>query len=219
MTNDDVAPIDFGEGAGNIQNPLDRRGEYSVSQDDYPNAFGTSFTYELPFGPNKRFLNKGGLVGGLVGGWQVAGFVQRQSGAPLSVKGNTSLSQFGFSVVRANYMPGQNVYLANSGSFDPATNRYLNADAFSNPGAFQFGNTSRVLNWVRGPRIDSESLSLQKQIVITEQVKAVLRADATNPFNFVRWTNPNTSITDANYGRISNSQSDRVIQLSASVTF
>jgi hypothetical protein len=219
MTNDDVAPIDFGEGAGNIQNPLDRRGEYSVSQDDYPNAFGTSFTYELPFGPNKRFLNKGGLVGGLVGGWQVAGFVQRQSGAPLSIKGNTSLSQFGFSVVRANYMPGQNVYLANSGSFDPATNRYLNADAFSNPGAFQLGNTSRVLNWVRGPRIDSESLSLQKQIVITEQVKAVLRADATNPFNFVRWTNPNTSITDANYGRISNSQSGRVIQLSASVTF
>jgi hypothetical protein len=67
--------------------------------------------------------------------------------------------------------------------------------------------------------IASEALSLQKQIPIAERVKAVLRADATNPFNFVRWTNPDTNISDANYGVISNSQSGRVMQLSLSVTF
>ncbi len=219
MTNDDVAPIDLGEGAGNIQNPLNRRGEYSVSQDDYPNSFGTSFTVELPFGPGKYLLNRGGVVGRIVGGWQVAGFIQRQSGAPLSISGNTSLSQFGFPVARANYVYGQNVYLTNSGAFDPAKNRYLSASAFTNPAAFQLGNTGRVLNWVRGPMIESESLSLQKQIAVAERVKAVLRADATNPFNFVRWSNPNVSITDSNYGVITATPAGRVIQLSLSVTF
>ena len=219
MTNDDVSPIDFGQGPGNVQNPLNRKGEYSVSQDDYPNSFGISFSYELPFGQGKPVLNRGGVLNRIVGGWQIAGSVQRQSGAPLSISGNTSLSQFGFPVVRANYVGGQNVYLTNTGAFDPAQDRYLRASAFSNPAAFQLGNTARVLAWVRGPLIQSEALSLQKRITIAERVRAVLRADAINPFNFVRWTNPNTSITDANYGRISNSQAGRVIQLSLSVNF
>ena len=219
MTNDDVSPIDFGQGPGNVQNPLNRRGEYSVSQDDYPNSFGISFSYELPFGQGKPVLNRGGLLNRIVGGWQVAGSVQRQSGAPLSISANTSLAQFGFPVVRANYVGGQSAYLTNTGAFDPAQDRYLRASAFSNPAAFQLGNTGRVLAWVRGPLIQSEALSLQKRITIAERVRAVLRADATNPFNFVRWTNPNTSITDANYGRISNSQAGRIIQLSLSVNF
>jgi hypothetical protein len=219
MTNDDVAPIDLGEGAGNIQNPLNRMGEYSVSQDDYPNAFRVSFSYRLPFGPGKQFLNHGGFLGRAVGGWEVAGSVQRQSGPPLSITANTSLSQFGFPTIRANYVGGQDVYSTYSGSFNPATDRYLNSSAFSNPAAFQFGNTGRVLNWVRGPQLNSEALSLQKNIAITERISSVLRADATNPFNIVRWSNPNTSITNASYGVISGSQAARIIQLSLSLQF
>ncbi len=104
MTNDDVAPIDLGEGAGTIQNPLNRRGEYSVSQDDYPNAFRVTATYQLPFGPHGHFLKNGAVVGWLVGGWELAGSVLRQSGPPLSISGNTSLSQFGYPTVRASYV-------------------------------------------------------------------------------------------------------------------
>jgi hypothetical protein len=96
---------------------------------------------------------------------------------------------------------------------------YLNPGAFANPAAFQFGNTGRVLNWVRGPQLNSEALSLQKNILITERLKSVLRADATNPFNIVRWSNPNTSITSSSYGVISGSQPGRVIQLSLSLEF
>ena len=187
-----LRPSILGEGAGNIQNPLNRMGEYSVSQDDYPNAFGTSFSYELPWGPGRHFLRGNGVFNRLIGGWQVAGFVQRQSGQPLSITGNTSLSQFGFPTVRANYVGGQNVYPSNNSAFDPAVNRYLNVSAFTNPAAFQLGNTGRVLAWVRGPLVQSESLSLQKSFTIVERLRTVLRADATNPFNFVRWSNPNT---------------------------
>jgi hypothetical protein len=219
LTNDDVAPIDLGEGAGTIQNPLNRRGEYSVSQDDYPNAFRVTFTYQLPFGPGGRFLNQGRALGRVVGGWELAGSVQRQSGPPLSISGNTSLSQFGYPTVRASYVSGQNVYGSYSGSFNPAIDRYLNSAAFVNPAAFQLGDDSRVLSWVRGPAANNEALSLQKSIRITERVKSVLRADATNPFNVVRWSNPNTSITSASFGAISGSQAARVMQLSLTVNF
>jgi hypothetical protein len=219
LTNDDVAPIDLGEGAGTIQNPLNRRGEYSVSQDDYPNAFRVTFTYQLPFGPGGRFLNQGGVLGRIVGGWELAGSVQRQSGPPLSISGNTSLSQFGYPTIRASYVPGQHVYGSNLGSFNPAVDRYLNSGAFVNPAAFQLGDDSRVLSWVRGPATNNEALSLQKSIRITERVKSVLRADATNPFNVVRWSNPNTSITSASFGAISGSQAGRIMQLSLTVNF
>ncbi len=219
LTNDDVAPIDLGEGAGSIQNPLNRRGEYSVSQDDYPNAFRVTFTYQLPFGPHQHFLKQGHIASSLAGGWELAGSVLRQSGPPLSISGNSSLSQFGFPTIRASYVPGQNVYGTYSGAFNPATNRYLNANAFFNPAAFQFGTDARVLSWVRGPAANSEALSLQKSFNVTEHVKSQFRADATNPFNVVRWSNPNTSITSASFGAISGSQSARVIQLSLTVTF
>lgn len=48
---------------------------------------------------------------------------------------------------------------------------------------------------------------------------SVLRADAANPFNIVRWSNPNTSITSAGFGVISGSQAARVVQLSLTVSF
>ncbi len=218
MTNDDFAPIDLGEGPGNIQNPLNRAGEYSVSQDDYPNTFGVSFSYALPFGTGKRLLARRRAIGALISDWQVAGSVQRQSGQPLSITAGTALAQFGFPVVRANYVYGQKVYLQSS-NFDPARNPYLNPSAFSSPGTFQFGNTGRVLNWVRGPMMASEALSIQRKIALTESLRAVLRVDATNPFNLVRWTNPNTNISDANFGAVTAAQPGRVVQLSLELSF
>ena len=95
----------------------------------------------------------------------------------------------------------------------------LNSSAFFNPSAFQLGTDARVLSWVRGPAANSEALSIQKNITVTERIKSVLRADATNPFNIVRWSNPNTSITSASFGVISGSQAARVIQLSLTISF
>jgi len=47
----------------------------------------------------------------------------------------------------------------------------------------------------------------------------VVRADATNPFNFVRWSNPTTSITSSNFGKVTGASAGRVVQLNATVEF
>ncbi len=107
--------------------------------------------------------------------------------------------------------------MTNPSDFDPARDRYLNAKAFAAPSTFQLGNTARGLDWVRGFSQKSESLSLAKLIPISEKVRAVLRADAQNPFNFVRWNNPTTTITDAAFGKVLGSAAGRTIQLSATV--
>src|SRR5205807_2109660 len=56
----------------------------SVSVQDIPNTLVLSYLYELPFGKGKYFLNHGGLVNELIGGWQVGGIQRYQSGSPIS---------------------------------------------------------------------------------------------------------------------------------------
>ena len=46
--------------------------------------------YELPWGPNKRWLNEG-LLGKIIGGWQLSGIFVAQSGTPLNITGNGTL--------------------------------------------------------------------------------------------------------------------------------
>jgi hypothetical protein len=43
-----------------------------------------NYLVELPFGQNRRYLNYGGVVDKLVGGWQLGGIHRYQSGVPLS---------------------------------------------------------------------------------------------------------------------------------------
>jgi hypothetical protein len=218
MTNDDVAATDLGEGPGLVQNPADPRNEYSVSMDDLPNRFGVSFAYDLPFGPSKPFFKRGGVVGRIIGGWQIAGSIQRMSGAPLAISSpNASLIPLGFNV-RANSVPGQPTRL-HANHFDPNTDLYLNPSAFTAPGPWELGNTSRTLDGTRGPIQASDLLSLQKQFQIRERLEIALRADASNPFNIVRWNNPDTTLTDSNFGKITGSAEGRIMQLSLSIKF
>src|SRR5262249_18830816 len=90
----------------------------------------------------------------------------------------------------------------NPRDFDPAKDRYLNRSAFATPASFAIGDTARANDWARGWTQKSESLSVIKDIRIKESVRAELGADIINPFNFVRWGNPNTDITSGNFGKV-----------------
>jgi hypothetical protein len=69
---------------GVLQNPFDRRSFRSISPNNAPHVFVVNYLLELPFGKSKHFLNHGGLVDRLVGGWQFSGINRYQSGTPLS---------------------------------------------------------------------------------------------------------------------------------------
>ena len=56
-----------------------------MSLNDYPDNLVISYSYELPFGPGKKFLNQGGAIGKIVGGWKFSGIQQYQSGAPQEI--------------------------------------------------------------------------------------------------------------------------------------
>jgi hypothetical protein len=61
-------------------NPIDTRPWYGLSQNDRTFRFATSSICQLPFGGGRKVLNQGDVVSAIVGGWQVQGVYQLQSG-------------------------------------------------------------------------------------------------------------------------------------------
>jgi hypothetical protein len=69
---------------GVLQNPFDPESFRSISPNNAPHVLVINYLIELPFGKNRRYLNRGGAVDKIVGGWQLNGIHRYQSGVPLS---------------------------------------------------------------------------------------------------------------------------------------
>jgi hypothetical protein len=72
--------------------------EYARSPFDQAHTFHFSGIYELPFGKGKRWLNQGGVVDKVIGGWQLTSLVTINTGAPISITDpRGTLNRAGFS--------------------------------------------------------------------------------------------------------------------------
>lgn len=77
-----------GVGQTNFDPVLDNRNlalEYQRADYDAAHVFNLNALYELPFGKGKHFLNQGGAVDKVLGGWQVTSIVQIATGAPFMI--------------------------------------------------------------------------------------------------------------------------------------
>ncbi len=194
----------------------------TYSGDSPPSTFVLNASYDLPFGPRKKFLNSSNpAVVAVIGGWNLAGYVRYTDGSAMSFSASNNLSTLGYGAKFANYVAGVPIFgTTDPRSFDPAVSRYFApAGAFVTPPLYQFGNTAPTLDWVRGFTQKAESVSMGKTFPIKERLRAEFRMDVNNPFNFVRWNNPNTSITSANYGQVTSAADGRKVQLYLTVEF
>ena len=77
-------------------NPINRHADYSVQPDTRVHDFRTNGTFALPVGLSKMFFGKtSGTVARIIEGWQAGWIVNLNTGAPLTVTGNTSLYNIG----------------------------------------------------------------------------------------------------------------------------
>ena len=90
-------------GAAGPQNPYDMGSEYSLANVDTPLRWSTGFTFELPFGKNKKFLGTSKALDYAVGGWSVNAVSVYQSGFPMQITQSTNNnSVFGYASQRPN---------------------------------------------------------------------------------------------------------------------
>jgi hypothetical protein len=169
------------------ENSLCRSCEYGPSTFNVPNRFVMSILYRLPFGKGQRFLNHGGIVNHVVGGWQLSTITTAQSGSVTETSAWDSAG-VGFSPHgnRLSCLVGVDKVLSN-----PNQNGWYNSAAFSNPVAGTFGNCSR--NNLRGPKQVNIDFSTIKDFPIREGHALQFRMEMFNAPNHVQLGNPSSS--------------------------
>jgi hypothetical protein len=184
------------------------------------------FVYQLPFGRG-RALNPGNTVlRAVLSDWQVSGITTYRSGTGF---GNiaAACNLPGAGGCYADFNPNFSGPVRINGDYRVTdrmgndTTVFLDRNAFQNPAAFTYGNTPRSLVYkLHNPPDYNQNLSLRREFPIHESWRFAIQMDTFNTFNWVNWGNPNTNITNANFGRItSQGNSPRVVQFNARLTF
>jgi len=167
-----------------------------------------SWIFELPFGPNRAFLNRGGIGAKLLGEWQLSGSGTIMSGAPFTpiVRGAfTDVSQGVNGTLRAD-LTGQPIQIGN-----PGIAGWFNTAAFVVPPAGQFGDAGR--NIIIGPGQVNFTMALDKNITLRESQAFDIRFAATNVFNTPVLTSIDATVNSPTFGRVIGAGSMRKIQM------
>jgi hypothetical protein len=134
----------------------------------------------------------------VVKGWSLRGVFRYASGIPIPVPtAQSNLNAYLWRNTTANRVPGQPLFLQNLDCkcFDPNKQLVLNKDAWVDPVAGQYGDTSPYLNDYRYQRRPKESASLAKTMKIRERYRIDFRAEFFNIFN--RTVTPNPTYNNA----------------------
>jgi hypothetical protein len=195
------AMSDNGFGAGeypHIQNYSCIKCSYSSTDIDVRHAFSANSIYDLPFGRGKRFLNNGGFVAKVVGGWSLSGIASASSGRALDILVDRSPEEMPDGVTRnqrPDLVPGMSIYPAHQ-----TINNWFNAAAFVKPAPGTWGTVGR--NVGRGPGYYEIDTALEREMPITERLALKFRAEAFNVLNHPIYGDPATDISSSSFGVI-----------------
>ena len=199
---------------------------WALSSFDVTHIMVINYMYELPI-----LRNRNNLAGKLLGGWQVSGITQFQSGTPCTAAVNTDYAGVGMDgnfndcggggqLWAMNGSPSVLGNFAAGGNSDPRlwfqTKNPDGSPIFTAPakGTFVTGPASR--DFVHNPGFQNWNVGLFKQFSITERTGFQFRAEAFNVFNHPNLAgagfNPNNLAT---FGKVTNKTGDvRNLQLS-----
>jgi hypothetical protein len=210
---DQVAFAAFATGAADTAN---RAIAKALTVQDIPHNVAVNFIYELP--------TPDGMTGAaqkILGGWQIGTIFAYRSGQPLSIGGGPSLPLFG-GPNRPNRVVGQDVKSGvDPGSFDPATDNYLNRAAFSQPAPFTFGTGARREPHARGFSFYNTDFNIIKRTYFGETANVEFRFETFNLFNQVVFGNPNTNWNSLTaFGTVGGqANARRIVQLGLKINF
>src|SRR5918994_7364276 len=159
----------------------------AIADHDRTHVFNARGIVELPFGPGRQWLNGGGFIAAIVGGWQLNNIVSLRSGTPFTVTASaTALNSASITQNPADRVKDEVKILGGIGRenawFDPL------AFAPLPPGEVRLGNSG--FNSMRGPGRAQWDMGLFRQINVGRQANVQLRIEAFNLTNTPHFSNP-----------------------------
>jgi hypothetical protein len=165
--------------------------------------------YDIPW-----LADRQGVMGAVLGGWQLASVVNIRSGEPLRI---TQAS--GIANSRPDYNGGNQI-------FDNwrDTLQYLDRNAYTlvptsavTRATIRPGNQNS--SQVRGPGRRRVDLTIAKAFRLPGQMNLQVRFESFNVFNWRQYNNPNTTVTSPTFGQITSVASTRTGQIGLRLTF
>jgi hypothetical protein len=216
---------------------------------DITHTYNANWVWEIPFGQGRRWMNGGGFMEYLAGGWDLSGFLRIRSGEVVNlISGRGTINRGGSrALTNTVHLTGIDIpELQNkTGSFRDAQGRVILFDHrliadgggmesryFANPAMLEAGSLG--LSPVSGPWYASLDLGVRKSfpIPVTEDARLQLRFDFFNSLNRTNFavTNKGIGITGLGvtnshnpnsplFGQISSAFSPRVMQVGMKITF
>src|SRR5262245_35610038 len=208
--------LDYGgsaaSGAGAVGNPqtiTNLDAGHGPSGFDVRHRAVVSWVYEMPWGPGRRWLSSGGVLGAIVGGWQFAGISTLTTGRPFTVFMQTGVN---------NGAPSWPNRTGSGRLDDPTVDLWYNPRDFIAPPANTYGDSGRGILY--GPGHVNFDTSLSKRFTVLGRSNVEFRWDAFNLFNHPGFGFPQQNFDNVNAGRITTTIVDnRSMQFSLKFNF
>jgi len=193
------------------------KGDYGLSTLNTPQILAVSYVYELPF-----YKNENGLVGHVLGGWEISGITNIQTGQSNTVTqgGNDPFANAANNNSGLNLARGATAQIRTDLIGDPhgpkTAAEFFNTAAFATAvGHFGTEKPGTVL----GPGFQLWDISLIKNIKFAERAALQLRLETFNAFNHGSPNGINTDIGKSSFGSINGWHDPRTVQLGAKFRF
>ena len=198
-----------GGAVGNPQTVTNLAAGHGPAGFDVRHRAVVSWVYELPWGPNRRWLSEGGVLGAIVGGWQVAGIGTITTGRPFTVFMQNGVN---------NGAPSWPNRIGSGKVENPSVDRWYNPADFVAPPPNTYGDSGRGILY--GPGHVNVDTSLSKRFTVVGRSNVEFRWDAFNLFNHPGFGFPNQNFDSPTAGRITGTVVDnRSMQFSLKFNF
>jgi outer membrane receptor protein involved in Fe transport len=201
-----------GGGNGPPQNARCFACEWGPMPEDLRHILVVNHVYELPFGPNRKYLTSGWLSQ-IAGNWNVSGVWTMATGDHFTPTLGTSVSNSaGGGGDRPNRIADGNLS-SNQRSIDG----WFDLAAFAPAAQYTFGNTGRGI--LVGPGNFNVDLGIHRDFPIHERFRLTYRWEMFNSFNRANFSDPNAVIGSAQAGQISGTAPARTMQMALKLVF
>ena len=176
------------------QNSLNVASDYGRADGDQRHKVSASWTYDLPFGQGRQYMNSPGITDTLFGGWQFGGIVTYGSGFPFTPLISVDPSNTGtFGSIRPDIVGDPHVD-------HPSVNHWFNTGAYAIPADYTFGNAQR--NSLTGPDFFNLDLYVAKRFPIGRDMGLEFRLEVYNVTNRANFAQPDPFIDSDSGGTI-----------------
>jgi hypothetical protein len=220
---------------GVLQNPHNLMEGYSVSPSEMPQTMKLNYSYDLPFGHGRQFLNQingvsGRITDALVGGWAVAGITTwNVKGTPVqvpTVDGGQQVpgAALRWSFLNKNFRKSGVSYkdaLVINGAFASTATGVLNASSFERTPDYSLANSPVFFANLRNPGGFYTDASILKKFYLSDDKTRnfELRLEAQNILNHPVFGSIIADPDSPTFGGINGKTGQRVMQAGARFFF